>query len=107
MILFSVTGSEDGSNRFKIGRWRISSQILNGQKLETSQWIMPKLTPKDDFLPNERKSPKLLNAFQLENPSHMRQNIQGRLSKPNLSHVWLPKTNNFSKSSLQDGNTIF
>ena len=100
---FSVFGSEVVDNRFRIGRWKISSQSLDGQKLETSQWIMPKVTPKVETLPLLKKSSRFLDAFQLENPSQRMQNLQGRHSKPILSNVWLPKTNRANMSPIFDG----
>ena len=102
-VFFSVCGSEVVDNRFRIGRWKISSQSLDGQKLETSQWIMPKVTPKVETLPLLKKSPRFLDAFQLENPSQRMQNLQGRHSKPILSNVWLPKTNRANMSPIFDG----
>ena len=102
-LFFSVCGGEVVDNRFRIGRWKISSQSLDGQKLETSQWIMPKVTPKVETLPLLKKSPRFLDAFQLENPSQRMQNLQGRHSKPILSNVWLPKTNRANMSPIFDG----
>ena len=96
-------GSE--GNGFRVGRWRISSQSLDGEKLETSQWIMPKLRPTGNDVPAVKKSPIFLNAFKLENPGQRKPNIQGRHSKPSLSHMWLPKKNSANISPLQDGKT--
>ena len=100
---FSVSGGEVQGNRFKIGRWKISSQSLDGQKLDTSQWIMPKLTPSDKTFSPVQKSSRFLNAFQLENPSRIRPNSQGKHSKPTLSNVWLPKIDSVIKSPIFDG----
>merc|ERR1711894_566094 len=90
-------------NRFRIGRWKISSQSLDGQKLETSHWIMPKVTPKGETLPPLKKSSRFLDTFQLENPSQRMQDLQGRRSKPIPSNVWLPKTNRANISPIFDG----
>ena len=65
---------------------------------------MPKVTPEVEIIPPEKRSSKFLNAFQLENPSLRRQNLQGRHSHPTLSNVWLPKTNSANKSPILDGN---
>ena len=100
---FSVSGGDIEGNSFKIGRWKISSQSLDGQKLDTSQWIMPKLTPSDKTLSPVQKSSRFLNAFQLENPSRIRPNSQGKHSKPTLSKVWLPKIDSVNKSPIFDG----
>ena len=102
-FFFSVYGSEGVDNRFRIGRWKISSQSLDGQKLETSQWIMPKVTPKVETLPPLKKSSRFLDTFQLENPSQRMQDLQGRHSKPIPSNVWLPKTNRANISPIFDG----
>ena len=102
-LFFSVGGGVVEGNRFKIGRWKISSQSLDGQKLDTSQWILPKLKPSDKTVSHVQKSSRFLNAFQLENPSGRRPNSQGKQAKPILSKVWLPKTNSVNKSPIFDG----
>ena len=98
-----MSGGEVERDRFKIGRWKISSQSLDGKKLDTSQWILPKLKPTDKTLSPVQKTSRFLNAFQLENPSRRRPNSQGKHLKPILSNVWLPKTKGVNKSPIFDG----
>ena len=87
----SVIGSEN--KRFKIGRWKIHSQSLDGQQLDASQWIVPK------FLPNKRS--RVLDIFNLENPGHPKTNEEGN-GRLKSAEMWFP-INGDHQSFLQDG----
>ena len=45
-----------GQKKFRVGKWKIQSQSLGGQKLETSQWILPKNVPQQH---QDQRLPKL------------------------------------------------
>ena len=82
---FSVHGDEN--NRFRVGKWKISSQSLDGQKLDTSQWIMPKDVPEPLVDVSSPKKARSLNAFSLENPGPQKTVVRGRHHIPNYSHL--------------------
>jgi len=86
----SVIGSEN--KRFKIGRWKIHSQSLDGQQLDASQWIVPK------FLPNKRS--RVLDIFNLENPGHPKTNEEGN-GRLKSAGMWFP-INGDHQSFLKD-----
>ena len=77
----------DESNRFRVGKWKISSQSLDGQKLDTSQWIMPKDVPEPLVDVPSPKKARSLNAFSLENPGPQKTVVRGRHHNPNYSHL--------------------
>ena len=83
-----------------MGKWRILSQSINGQKLKPSEWIQPKKRPDLSLIRNS----KVLNSFQLENPGYFKlasgaASREGSIKTP---EVWLPHKNSHHQSSLQD-----
>ena len=70
--LNSRVRSLDGS-RFKVGKWKIYSQSLDGEKLNSSDWILPKKIPtttidksRSNLIVEEQKRTNILDVLNLE-----------------------------------------
>ena len=70
--LNSRVRSLDGS-RFKVGKWKIYSQSLDGEKLASSDWILPKKIPsttsdksRSNLIVEEQTRTNILDVLNLE-----------------------------------------
>ena len=103
--------TQTGRHRLRVGRWTIHSQALDGQQLQSSDWILPRLQPS---LRGQR-SPKarVLNAHILENPGARPSDIQARtrgtpgtLGKPSFAELWLSHIAGSGDTDSQDSKFI-
>ena len=110
--ILSVNTQPD-HHRLRVGRWTIHSQSLDGQQLQSSDWILPKHQPPAPLSPARltQRSPKahVLNAHLLENPGGGSSQIQARsggrpgtLGQPSFAELWLPGPAGSGESDSQD-----
>lgn len=84
----NTQSAQTDQRRLRVGRWMIQSQSLDGQQLQSTDWILPRFRPSPPGqLPHRSPKARVLNADLLENPGA---GIRGRLSKPSFAEVWLP-----------------
>ena len=102
--------SLDGS-RFKVGKWKIHSQSLDGEKLSSNDWILPKKLPSttsdistsNTFVEEPRRT-NILDVLNLE--THADQLVSGRY-RPGVSGLKMPpphQSQHGKLAALQLGN---
>lgn len=88
ILSVNTQSAQTDQRRLRVGRWMIQSQSLDGQQLQSTDWILPRFRPSPPGqLPHRSPKARVLNADLLENPGA---GIRGRLSKPSFAEVWLP-----------------
>lgn len=102
---FSSCVKSQSARQFRVGSWKIKSQSLDGQELDSDQWIVPKVKPEQPRQISMRiPQTHVLDTQLLENhgSQHLQQRTPGTRSKPSFSDLWLDHMGGSGRTEYQD-----
>ena len=105
-ILINILSIKSQSaQQFRVGGWKIKSQSLDGQELDSDQWIVPKVKPQQSQQFSMRiPRTHVLDTQLLENHGsyHLQQRTPGTPRKPSFSELWLDHRGGSGRPEYQD-----